>query len=70
MALVTQSDSEMRYSVIIVCCLGLASAQDRPRRRIKKKIIVQSEDPAEEARLEPPVHEKTDIQLKPKEPRG
>ena len=66
----TQSDSEMRYSVIIVCCLCLASAQERPRRRIKKKIIVQSEDPAEEARIETPVPEKTDIQLKPKEPRG
>ena len=62
----------MRYSVILVCCLGLASAQERQRRRIKKKIIVQNEEPAEEAqaRLETPVQDKTDIQLKPKEPRG
>ena len=60
----------MRYSVILVCCLSLGSAQERQRRRIKKKIIVQSEEPTEEARLETPVQEKSDIENRPKEPRG
>ena len=56
--------------MILVCCLGLASAQERQRRRIKKKIIVQSEEPTEEARIETPVQEKSDIENRPKEPRG
>lgn len=62
----------MRYSVLIVCCLCLASGQqERQRRRIKKKIIVQSDEPRlEEAGPEPPVAQKSDIELKPKEPRG
>ena len=67
--------AEMKLcAVVALCCLCLVTGQqERQRRRIKKKIIVQAEEPrVEEAseRLQETDTQISDVANKPKEPRG